>query len=137
MPPAPSPRPVVAVINTSPDTVDLLKDTFERAGMLVVSGFTYEIRDGHLDIEAFLRAHKPDVIVYDLAPPYERNWEFLQHLRATVMRGFRFVLTAANQPLVEAIVGRDEKVYEIVGREDDLDAILRATREAIRARDVR
>jgi hypothetical protein len=134
---APSRPPVVAVINTTPDTVDLLKDAFERAGLLVVSGYTHDIRDGRLDLESFLRTHQPGVIVYDLAPPYDRNWEFLQHLRATVMGGYRFVLTTANQARVEAIVGRDEKIYEVIGRADDLDAILRATREALRARDTR
>ena len=132
-----SPLPVVAIINTSPDTIDLLKDAFERAALLVVTGYTHDIRDGKLDIESFLRAHRPDVIVYDLAPPYERNWAFLQRLRTTVMNGYRFVLTTPNRAHVEAIVGRDEKIYEVVGRAEDLDEILRATREAVRARDTR
>ena len=62
---------VVAVINTSPDTVDLLKDALEQAGMIVSTGY---------------------------------------------------------------MVGRDEKIYEVVGKADDLNAIVRATREAVRAR---
>ena len=55
MSPDRSAPPVVAVINTSPDTVDLLKDVLERAGMLVVTAFTHDIRDGHVNVEDFLR----------------------------------------------------------------------------------
>jgi hypothetical protein len=129
--------PVVAVINTSPDMVDLLKDALEMAGLVVVTGFTFDIRDGRLDIDQFLRTHQPRVIVYDIAPPYDRNWAFLQHLRHTVMRGYRFVLTTMNPAHVERMVGRDERIYEVVGRPDDLGQIVQATREALRARDVR
>ena len=131
------PRDVVAIINTSPDTIDLLKDLLERAGFLVVSTFTHHIRDGKLDLGAFLRTHEPRVIVYDIAPPYERNWQFFQHLRQTVLAGSRFVLTTTNPSRVEPLVGRDEQVYEVVDKTPDLDAILRATREAIRARATR
>jgi CheY-like chemotaxis protein len=131
------PRDVVAVINTSPDTIDLLKDLLERAGLLVVSTYTHDIRDGKLDLGAFLHAHEPRVIVYDIAPPYERNWQFFQHLRQTVLAGYRFVLTTTNPSRVEPLVGRDEHVYEVVDKTPDLDAILRATREALRARATR
>jgi CheY-like chemotaxis protein len=128
---------VAAVINTAPDTVDLLKDALEQAGLLVVTGYTHDIRDGKLDLQAFLTTHRPDVIVYDLAPPYDRNWAFLQHLRSTTLTGYRFVLTATNCRYVDGLVGRDERVYEVVGKADDLGAIVQAVREAVRARDVR
>lgn len=129
-------RPVVAVINTTPDTVDLLKDVLEQLGAIVITGFTYDIRDGTLDLESFLRVHEPDVIVYDIAPPYDRNWEFLQHLRRTILSGYRFVLTTTNRAHVESLIGRDEQIYEVVGKADDLDAIVQATKEALKARPV-
>ena len=127
----------VAIINTSPDTVDLLKDLLERAGFIVVSTYTHDIRNGVIDLAGFLRTHQPAVILYDIAPPYERNWQFLQHLRRSVLAAYRFVLTTTNPSRVDPLVGRDEQVYEVVDRDGDLDAILRATREAVRARAVR
>ena len=41
-------REVVAIINTSPDTVALLSNLLERAGFVVVSTFTHSLRDGHV-----------------------------------------------------------------------------------------
>ena len=128
---------VAAVINTTPDVVDLLKDALEQAGLLVVTGYTHDIRDGELDLQSFLATHRPDVIVYDVAPPYDRNWAFLQHLRSTALSGYRFVLTTVNRRYVEALVGRDERVYEVVGKAEDLGSVVQAVREAVRARDAR
>lgn len=130
-------REVVAIINTSPDTVALLSNLLERAGFVVVSTFTHSLRDGHVDLESFLRMHRPRVIVYDIAPPYERNWMFLQNLRSTVLSGYQFVLTTTNPARVEPFVKGDERIYEVVDKQGNLDEILRATREAARSRPVR
>jgi CheY-like chemotaxis protein len=130
-------RDVIAIINTSPDTVGLLSELLERAGFLVVTAYTHSIRDGSVDLQAFLRTHRPRVIVYDIAPPYERNWQFLQHLRGTVLSGFQFVLTTTNPSRVEPFVKGDERVYEVVDKTGTLDEILRATREAARSRSIR
>jgi CheY-like chemotaxis protein len=127
-------RDVVAIFNTSPDAVNLLRDVLEHAGMLVVSAYTFDIRDGKIDLQAFLRTHQPNVILYDIAPPYERNWRLLDHLRQTVLAGYRFVITSTNPSRVEPFVGRDLQVYEVVDKGGDLDIIVRATREALRAR---
>ena len=127
----------IAIINTSPDTVDLLKDVLEKAGFLVVTGYTHDVREGKLDLEMMMRVSNPVVILWDLAPPYDRNWAFLQLLRTTVLKGRRLVLTATNKAHVEKLVGLDHQVYEVVGKAEDLDAIVRATKEASRARDTR
>jgi DNA-binding response OmpR family regulator len=127
---------VVAVINTTPDAIDLLKDSLERAGFVVPTALTWMIQAGQTNLEGFLHTHQPDVIVYDLAPPYEKNWLVLQNLRETLLKGYRFVLTSVNTKHVEKLVGRDEQVYEVVGRPHDLDEIVRAVREATKARPV-
>jgi hypothetical protein len=49
--------PVVAVINTSPDTVEMLSYWLETAGLVVVSGMSHDIRTGRLDLTEFVNAH--------------------------------------------------------------------------------
>ena len=128
-------RDVIAIINTSPDTVGLLSELLERAGFLVVTAYTHSIRDGSVDLQAFLRTHRPRVIVYDIAPPYEPNWHLFQHMAAMpVMAGRQFVITSTNARQVEGFAGPQQHVYEIVGKPFDLDQIVQATREALKIR---
>lgn len=131
-------RTTVAIVNTTPDTVQMLREVLESAGFLVVSCFTHDIRDGQLDFEAFMRQHRPRVIIYDLAPPYERSFQLFQHVRAMpAVAGAHFVITSVNPKRVVGLVGRDEHVYEIVDREEDLLKLVQATKEASRARETR
>jgi len=127
--------PVVAIFNTSPDLVDMLRSVFEVAGFVVVSVLTYQIREGDVDIETFLRQHQPDVVVYDIAPPYEPNWRLFEHVcRIPSMRECRIILTSTNAARLAELVGVNRHVYEIVGKPVDLDEIVDAVREAAHAR---
>lgn len=125
--------PVVTVVNTNPDLVELLKARIEAAGFVVLVMHIAEIRAG-LDLESVLLQHDPKVIVYDLVAPLERNWRFFEHLRGTLMQGRRFVLTTPNAAALQRIVGRDHRVYEILDDGADLDVVVQAVREAARAR---
>ena len=126
-------QPVVAVVNTNPDLVELLKARIEAAGFVVLVIHIAEIRAG-LDIAAVFAQHNPMVVVYDVVPPYERTWRFLQHLRERAIHGRQFVLTSPNERALAKLVGRDERVYEILNDGADIDAIVQAVREAARAR---
>lgn len=132
------PSDVVAVINTSPDTVAMLRTVLQQAGFVVLGGYTYAIRDGQLDIAAFVRQHRPKVIVYDVAPPYIQNWELFQHVRTLpALHECQFVITTTNAHHVGQLAGRDERIFEIVGRPVDLDEIVSAVKQAARARPTR
>ena len=127
----------VAIVNSTPDAVDMLKDVFNRAGFVVVSCYTHDVRDGKLDFDAFMRQHQPRVIVYDLAPPYEHNVRLFRHVRSMpVVQGCQWVLTSMNPRHVSDLVGRDQQVYEVVDRAEDLMRLVQAVKEATRARSV-
>ena len=129
---------VVAVINSTTDVVDLLRVALEQAGLVVVSALTPEIRGGHVDVEQFVRQHEPKVIVYDIAPPYEPNWHFFQHVAGMpVMKGRQFVITSTNARHVERLAAPQEHVYEVVGKSDDIGRIVQAAKEALRVRPTR
>ena len=130
--------PVAAVINSSPDVVDILRLALEHAGFVVVSALTFEIRDAKVNLEEFITQHEPGVIVYDIAPPYEANWRLFEHVASTpIMRGRQFVLTSTNAHQVSGLAGREQHIYEVVGKPFDLDEIVRAVKEASRARPTR
>src|SRR4051812_15323152 len=106
--------PVAAVINSTDDIVDMLRIALEHAGLTVVSALTHEIRDGHVDVERFVKQHDPRVILYDIAPPYEANWNLFQHVALMpVMAGRQFIITSTNARQVEGLAGPQEHVYEI------------------------
>ena len=125
---------VVAILNTSDDVVELLRVVFEQAGLIAVSAHLDAVKRGAVDLEQFVRTHAPDAIVYDVAPPYDRQWAFLQHLRSLPMSaGIPFVLTSTNAARLRDIVGTDEMVHEIIGKPYDLEHILGSVRRAIEA----
>jgi CheY-like chemotaxis protein len=125
---------VAAVFNTSPDLIDLVRRAFEPAGIVIVSLFTHQIRDGAVDVESLIRQHDPKVIVYDIAPPYDVNWALFQHIaNMEIMRGRQCIVTSINAKHVESLAG-GQPVYEIVGKPYDLDRLVHAVKEAARAR---
>lgn len=133
-----APPTTVAIVNTTPDAVNMLRQVLNQAGFVVVSCYTHEIRDGAIDFEAFMRQHRPRVIVYDLAPPYEANLRLFQHVRSMpAVDGSQFVLTSVNPSRALGLFGRDERVYEVVDREEDLMMFVQAVKQASRARAVR
>ena len=127
--------PLVAVFNSSPDTIEMLRVVLQHAGFVVASAFTYQLRDGVVDVASFMKQHQPDVVIYDVAPPYDANWALFLRLRQNpAMCDRQFVVTSTNAGYVQQLAGRDQRVYEIIGKPLDLDNIVRATKEALRSR---
>jgi DNA-binding NtrC family response regulator len=126
--------PVVAIFDTNDDLVELLRLAFEQAGLIVVTAHIHDLRRGTLDLINFVRQHNPDVIVYDVTPPYEAHWRFLQHTReAPDMIGRQFIITSVNAQQVYENVGTREPIFEIVGKPYDVEQITRDVKEASRA----
>lgn len=121
---------VVAVFNSSEDTTEMLRIALEQAGYVVVTAFTHALRDGHTDLESLMRQHRPTVIVYDIALPYDRNWRLFQHIRdSPACRSVRFVLTSTNVAQVKNVAGEDQPILEIVGKPYDLEQLLQLVRD--------
>jgi DNA-binding NarL/FixJ family response regulator len=126
---------VVAILNSNDDVVEMLRNLVEQAGFVSVHGHIDDVRRGRLDLLNFIRQHDPSVIVYDLVPPYDRSWKYLESLRHTdYMNGRQFVLTSVNAARAREVVGSSEMVYEIVGKPLDLDVIAAAIKEASKRR---
>jgi DNA-binding NtrC family response regulator len=78
-----------------------------------------------------LEEHDPRVVIYDIPPPYDQNWEFLKLLRTTeAMRDRAVVVTTTHKGHLEQLVGPTDAI-EIVGKPYDLDQVIRAVRQAL------
>jgi CheY-like chemotaxis protein len=126
--------PVVAIINSNDDVVEMLRLAFQHAGFVVVSAHSDKIRRGEASLADFVRDHSPSVIVYDLVPPYEVSYRFVEHLRQTdLLRNARFVLTSTNPARARELSGISDEVHEVLGKPYDLDLITQAVRKAAAA----
>jgi len=122
---------VVAVINSNADTVEMLRLILQRDGFECVTAHIDEIKRGGLDFPRFLQEHDPRVLIYDVSPPYEENWTFLNLLlRLDVMRGRKAVITTTHKANLESLVGPTEAI-EILGKPYDLEEVMRAVKRAV------
>ena len=121
----------VAVLNSSVDTIDMLKTCLHQHGFTsVVGAHVYDFRTGDADFRKFLAHHDPRVLIYDIAIPYEDNWRFLQELLATdAMAGRRVVVTTTNKRVLESMVG-PTRAFEVHGKPYDIDLIVSAVERA-------
>lgn len=128
---APAARPVVAIFNSSDDTVDLLRTALDAEGFHTVVGHIGELKKGALDLETFIEHHDPTVIVYDISPPYDQNWTFLRLVRsADAVKARHFVITTTNKPALDRLVGETEAI-EIIGKPYDLRQVVASVRHAL------
>jgi DNA-binding response OmpR family regulator len=126
---SPSTPRVVVVLDSDPDTTELLKSMLELAGMVVATGNLAEFRLGRENLIAFLRRVAPDVILYDLGLPYESNYRFLQQQREHPdFPPCGLVITSTNARAVESLLG--VRAIEIVGKPYDIDVLVRAVQAA-------
>ena len=100
--------------------------------MVAVSAHISDIRRGTFDFSGFVKEHDPQVILYDIIPPYDRSWLMFQHLRGTdAVAGRRFVLTSTNPGRLREFIDPEQEVFEIIGKPYDLQMIVDAVKKAL------
>jgi DNA-binding response OmpR family regulator len=123
----------LALFNASDDTVEMVKRMLDGSGVhcLVTCRFA-DLRKGIVDFAGYLREHDPDVVIFDISPPYEQNWAFFRRFRDDdEMRGRGLVLTTTNKDRLDEVVGRDSRAIEVVGKPYDLQQIMGAIAAAV------
>jgi DNA-binding response OmpR family regulator len=114
----------IIVFDSHPDTVELLRMLFEADGFRVVTVDVREVRAGHVDVAALHARHRFDAVVFDIALPYQANWQLFQELRANDLAGVPAVLTTTNERALDALVDDDHsEVIEIWGKPYDTERL--------------
>jgi CheY-like chemotaxis protein len=130
-------RTRVAVINTSRETIELLRVILEEYGFEPVGGMDSTVtafKRGERDLREFLASADPRVIIWDIALPYVENWQFY---RTCVERGDfdgrGVVLTTTNKHAIDELIG-PTPVHELLGKPfDDIEDLLTAVRQALKS----
>ena len=117
---------VVALFNASDDTIDMVQTLLTASGgdqTLIWCHFS-DLKKGVVDFEKYMDKHNPEVVIFDLSPPYDENWTFFKTMRdAQTMRGRGIVLTTTNKNRLDEVLGEDSHALEVVGRTKDLQQI--------------
>ena len=130
--PGPTTGTPVAIFNSHAEFIHELRDALEREGLTTVTALLAEIQDGTLDLVAFLEAHNPQVIVYDLPRPFERHWNFLRLLKQT--HGLRkkvWILTTTDKKALDAAVGASGVIEIIFGEPYGVREVVEAVHHAL------
>jgi DNA-binding response OmpR family regulator len=132
---------IVALFNASDDTIDMVQKLLTASGSdqtLIWCHFA-DLKKGIVDFGRYMDRHNPEVVIFDVSPPYDENWRFFKTMRdANTMKGRGMVLTTTNKARLDEVLGEDSRALEVVGRPKDLqqiDAAIKAeTRKAETAR---
>ncbi|HEY7518158.1 MAG TPA: hypothetical protein VIE36_07680 [Methylomirabilota bacterium] len=123
----------VAVINSSSDTVEMLRTLLEREGWETTEAHVDDIKRGRTDFLKYLETHDPQVLIWDVPPPYDLNWVFLQLVRSSrAMEGRVVIVTTTNKQALERFVGPTDAI-EIFTKPYDVEILIDTITRTLRA----
>ena len=107
---SPPTKPVIALFNASDDTVDMVQRMLDASGFSCLIGCHFaDLKKGRVDFARYVGEHKPDVVIFDISPPYLENWQFFKTLRdGQAMQGRGLVITTTNKDRLDEAVGGEE-----------------------------
>jgi CheY-like chemotaxis protein len=114
----------VLILDNSSDILELLSTDLQCRGCIVTTASVSAIRHGEIDGVRLIEAAAPDVVVFDVALPYEANWRVAIDLQSDPRVRMPFVLTTTNALAVRRLIGRD--LIELIGKPYDLDTLYSA-----------
>jgi len=136
-----SAKGVVALFNASDDTIDMVQKllTDSESGQSLIWCHFADLKKGIVNFDRYMAKHNPEVVIFDISPPYDENWKFFKTMRdAKTMQHRGVVLTTTNKNRLDEVLGENSHALEVVGKPDDLaqiDAAIKA--ETLKAEGLR
>lgn len=122
----------VAVVNNSDAILETISQFLEESGYfpIPVHGRNFLVQVESL--EQFLAEQAPQVIIWDIAPPYDTNWQYFKVVKTLpAMQNRPCIVTTTNLARLQEIMDAPEQVVEIVGKPYDLEQLLDAIKKAL------
>jgi hypothetical protein len=130
---------IVALFNASDDTIDMIQSLLTKSGdnqSLIWCHFA-DLKKGIVDFSKYMERHNPEVVIFDISPPYDQNWKFYKTMRDDqIMRGRGAVLTTTNKARLDEVLDEDSEALEVVGLDKDLQQIDTAIKSETRKAEV-
>ena len=93
--------PLVAVFDDCDGTAEMLSAALNPHGLRVVDG---ACDTQPPEVGAFVQAHTPQAIIWNISPPYNANWNLLRMVGAhPALARVPFVVTSARMPEITAL----------------------------------
>lgn len=68
-------------MDTVPDTMSIVQEMLKERGIKCSRVVITDLQRGKIDVLEYIAKETPDVILYDIAPPYQENWNYFKFLR--------------------------------------------------------
>jgi CheY-like chemotaxis protein len=125
----------VGILNSTEDVIALLVGVLEDEGYATRAAYIPDFKRGRGDLATWLGDLDPTAILYDIPPPYDKNWAFYrQTLALPQARPHRFIITTTNKRILERLAGSTDAI-ELIGRPFDLAEIVYRVGRALAAID--
>jgi DNA-binding response OmpR family regulator len=118
----------VAMMNGDADIVEVVQAILTMEGFTVSTILLPSIKRGHSDLIRFMKEHDPEVVIYDISPPYDEAVTFFHLLMSTeAMKGRQVVLTTTNKSVLQQ-THPEIQAHELIGKPYDMDELVKLVR---------
>ena len=125
----------VVIFDASDDTVAMIQALLTEAGasQRLHHCPLPDLKRGVTDFRKYLDQYNPEVVIFDISPPYAENWTFFTIIRDdAAMQDRGIVLTTTSKQRLDEAIGEDSYALEVVGGIVDRALILAAIKAATR-----
>jgi CheY-like chemotaxis protein len=125
----------IAILSRDPDVAARLRTALEGAGFETETARLAEICSGELDLLAFFEEHAPDLVIYEVAPPFPQGLTLMRLLQSTPPgRQRRWLLAAADREAVVELLGPTDAVVEVPAPGADAAPLVETVRRELAPR---